>query len=357
MADADSEPDSPLNDSMGMILIGLVIDSILYGIMTFQTYQFYTNDERDRWLLRSLVALLWVLDTLQLTLLCHAVYHFLILNYGKPDMLEYSIWSLDLEVAPTVIVTFIVRCFFTARVWHLSDRKQILVFIIMVFSFAQLGVGLAVCVFTTEEFDKLPDYKAICLVHLVPISLQQASAVIADILISVPLVYYLSKSKTGVDRTNSLINRLIVWSINTALITGVVELAQLLVWVGMTRTLIFMPFHLIIAKLFTNCMLAMLNGRKTLRATFEGHMDGSSMGVGHSVLEIEITREVSLSLHTTTPTSSKPAVSPSRSGTDSISSASQRRSYELGDPVLPSAVGDISLNPLGFRRRDQPHEI
>ncbi|KAI9453525.1 hypothetical protein BJY52DRAFT_833484 [Lactarius psammicola] len=78
------------------------------------------------------------------------------------------------------------------------------------------------------------------------------------------------KSKmTGTRRTNSLINRLIVWTVNTALLTGIVETAQVISWVSATRTLIFLPFHLILAKLYTCSMLAMLNGRRGLRETFD----------------------------------------------------------------------------------------
>ncbi|KAI0061313.1 hypothetical protein BV25DRAFT_775065 [Artomyces pyxidatus] len=278
--------DYQLANSMGAMFIGLVIDSVLYGIMTFQTYYFFNSDERDRLSLRLLILLLWCLDTFQLILVCHAMYHFLILHYGQPGVLEYSVWSLDLEVAPTVLITFIVRCFFTVRLWHLSQQNIMLITAVMVFSFAQLGLGLVICglSFKKKAFDQLPHYE-------IPVALQQASAVVADILISGPLVYYLHKSKTGVTRTNSLINQLIVWSVNTALVTGVIELAQLVVWVGMTRTLIFIPFHFILAKLYTNCMLAMLNGRQKLRETFEGHSPvNTSMIIAPDVLTAHTTQ-------------------------------------------------------------------
>ena len=67
---------------------------------------------------------------------------------------------------------------------------------------------------------------------------QMSAAATADLLITGPLLYYLKRSKmTGTRRldycydsvnviinrhcrTNSLINRLIVWTVNTALLTG-----------------------------------------------------------------------------------------------------------------------------------------
>ncbi|KAH9166927.1 hypothetical protein EDB89DRAFT_180546 [Lactarius sanguifluus] len=258
-------PDPNLNTTMGMILIGLILDTMLYGIVFFQTYLYFTSGARDRTSLRALIVVLWTLDTLQLALLCHAAYHFLVLSNGRPDDLAISVWSLNLEIAPSVIATFMVRCFFTVRLWHLSQGNRFLICTIMAFALPQLGIGLGMCVtsFQAEKFSELPKYMGL-------MTTQMSAAATADILITGPLLYYLKKSKVaGTRRTNSLINRLIVWTVNTALLTGVVETAQVISWVSATKTLIFLPFHLILAKLYTCSMLAMLNGRRGLRQTFD----------------------------------------------------------------------------------------
>lgn len=59
--DSASGPDPSFNTTMGMMLIGLIADTM-------------------------------TLDTLQLALLCHATYYFLILCYGDPDALAVSVW-------------------------------------------------------------------------------------------------------------------------------------------------------------------------------------------------------------------------------------------------------------------------
>lgn len=101
-------PNPNLNTTMGMILIGLILDTMLYGIVFFQTYLYFTSGARDCTSLRALVVVLWTLDTLQLALLCHAAYYFLVLCNGHPDDLARSVWSLNLEIAPSVIATFMV---------------------------------------------------------------------------------------------------------------------------------------------------------------------------------------------------------------------------------------------------------
>jgi len=189
----------------------------------------------------------------------HALYYFLISNFSDAVALQRSVWSLNLEVAITVIVTFTVRCFFTVRLWTMSNKNKILATAISIFSLAQLGLGLGMSVITflVMRFEALPNY-------LLEISLQLSCAVFADILTTTALVYYLNRSRTGLQSTDSVINKLILWSVNTALITGIIEVLVLVLWVSMTDRLVFLAFHLVVGKLYTNSLLAMLNGREYL---------------------------------------------------------------------------------------------
>ncbi|KAA1466888.1 hypothetical protein DENSPDRAFT_831794 [Dentipellis sp. KUC8613] len=246
---------------MGALLAGLILNAILYGLLCLQSYQFFNNfGKGDRLYLRTLVSFLWILDTFQLVLNCHAVFHYLISNYDRPDALQISIWSINIETGISTTIIFLVRGFFAARVWQLSNRSKVLASITVILSLAQLGLGysLTVLCFVIKRFDKLPDY-------VVPVSIQSAISVLTDMTISAPLIYYLMKSKTGRKRTNSVINVLLMWAVNTALITGINELLQLITWVTMSTNLVFIIFHLVTAKLYTNSMLAMLNGRSKVR--------------------------------------------------------------------------------------------
>ncbi|TFY77150.1 hypothetical protein EWM64_g6863 [Hericium alpestre] len=105
-----------LGSTMGALFVGMVFDAVLYGTMTLQTYRFFH---------------LGILDTFQLVLICHVLYYFLILHYGETDVLQYTVWSLNIEIGISVIITFLVRSFFSVRVWHLSGKNKILAVIIL----------------------------------------------------------------------------------------------------------------------------------------------------------------------------------------------------------------------------------
>ncbi|KAI6096444.1 hypothetical protein EV401DRAFT_2043668 [Pisolithus croceorrhizus] len=48
--------------------------------------------------LKSVVAAIWVLDTLHVVFVRHALCYYLIANYGVPTSLEYIVWSLSVRL-------------------------------------------------------------------------------------------------------------------------------------------------------------------------------------------------------------------------------------------------------------------
>lgn len=81
-------------DELGPILIGGLVSAALYGITTLQTYVYFMHYVEDASTKKFLVAAVWVLDTLHVSLTCHILYYYMITNYGVPTSLEYNIWSL-----------------------------------------------------------------------------------------------------------------------------------------------------------------------------------------------------------------------------------------------------------------------
>ncbi|KAI6094961.1 hypothetical protein EDD16DRAFT_787649 [Pisolithus croceorrhizus] len=64
--------------------------------------------------LKSVVAAIWVLDTL----------HVVFANYGVPTSLEYIVWSLSASDLINVLVIFVVQRFFAHQIYHLC-RSQV----------------------------------------------------------------------------------------------------------------------------------------------------------------------------------------------------------------------------------------
>ncbi|OAX31642.1 hypothetical protein K503DRAFT_62068 [Rhizopogon vinicolor AM-OR11-026] len=67
-----------------------MIAAIMYGITVLQTYMYYVHYPRDNMSTKLLVALIWVLDTLHVSLMCLALYYYLVTSFGNMDALQMT---------------------------------------------------------------------------------------------------------------------------------------------------------------------------------------------------------------------------------------------------------------------------
>ncbi|KAF9465545.1 hypothetical protein BDZ94DRAFT_1253378 [Collybia nuda] len=88
---------------------------------------------------------------------------------------------------------------------------------------------------------------------------------VSDMLIMFSLYYYFKKSEVWLERRSKIIDKLILWTIETGLLTSLVALAQMICFLTMKSNLIYVSLYMVLPKLYSNCLMAMLNGRATLR--------------------------------------------------------------------------------------------
>ncbi|KAI6158957.1 hypothetical protein EDD17DRAFT_1616343 [Pisolithus thermaeus] len=53
----------------------------------------------DASITKSIVAAIWIFDTLHVSFMCHMLYYYLIINYGNPMSLEYIVWSFSVSIS------------------------------------------------------------------------------------------------------------------------------------------------------------------------------------------------------------------------------------------------------------------
>ncbi|KAK7681926.1 hypothetical protein QCA50_014888 [Cerrena zonata] len=86
-----------------------------------------------------------------------------------------------------------------------------------------------------------------------------------DVLIATSLCWYLNKGRTGFRNMESVIDSIIVYTIETSAITSLTTISSLIFWLIMPNNLIFIALHFVISKLYANVLFATLNARKVLR--------------------------------------------------------------------------------------------
>ncbi|KAF9492001.1 hypothetical protein BDN71DRAFT_1238899 [Pleurotus eryngii] len=251
-----------LDDTYGGALIGLVVGTILYGITILQTYLYFRRYPQDYWFVKFMVILLWALDSVHLVLCTITIYWVLVTNYSNPEVLSQTHWSMNLQTDCNGLIGLVVELFFARRVWIMS-RNWLLTGIIIVL--ANVHFMEAFLLASVKEFPKL--------VWVTSTGLGSAAA--ADIIIAVSLCFYLTRSRTGFKRTDSLISALIAYSLTTGLVTSVIASVCVVTFAIMPTNFVWLSFFWVLGKCYVNSFLAALNSRDYLRERAMGHRDGS----------------------------------------------------------------------------------
>lgn len=257
-------PQIVLNDTLGAAFIGVVVSGCLFGVSCVQAWYYFTH-QSDRWHLKALVAAVMLTDSVHQALITHTVYTYTITNWGNVNFLGVLVRTLLIEVLFNGFTTFMVQCFLATRIWRLSDRKVWLIVIIVLLVFGEFGVNLAYTTISLryETFAQLAHIKGLSLAT-------NALAAAGDIVIAASLCTILQRSRTGFHRSDTIITKLIVFSVNTGLLTSLCALASLVSILAWPNTFIYIAFFFCIGRLYTNSLLATLNARKKIRELSDG---------------------------------------------------------------------------------------
>ncbi|GAW10400.1 hypothetical protein LENED_012658 [Lentinula edodes] len=270
-----------MDSTYGSAFVGLIVSATLYGATILQAYLYYRNYPKDTYFLKLLSFALWkvfalcIFDTIQLVLCVTAMYWYLITNYDNPPALSRLTWltctyplvshraqfyrSMELQTDCNGVIALLVECFFARRVWLMSSNVY-LVTVIVILAVVHFVLGI---VFTIDSFQLVSNTEFGNLIWVTSAGIGSAAA--ADVIIAGALCFYLSKSRTGFKKTDSLISTLIVYSLTTGLITSFIGIVIVVTFATMPNDYIWLAFFWIDGKCYVNSCLAALNSRESLR--------------------------------------------------------------------------------------------
>ncbi|KIM83937.1 hypothetical protein PILCRDRAFT_818965 [Piloderma croceum F 1598] len=249
-----------IDDTMGAAFIGVVVAASLWGVSCVQVWYYYTMYPKDAWYLKLLVAAVLIFDTIHQMLITHTLYTYLVSNFDNPLELGNLVWSLLVEVLFNGCTALLVQCFLTFRVWKLSNKSYILtgaVFLLVLAEFVSVVVYVikSLKMTTFAELTKLKDLSMAV----------NALAAAGDVLIAVVLCYMLQKSRTSFKRSDTMISKLIIFTINTGLMTSICAVASLISIIAAPTTFIYITFYFTLGRFYSNSLMATLNARKAIR--------------------------------------------------------------------------------------------
>ncbi|GBE87205.1 hypothetical protein SCP_1004520 [Sparassis crispa] len=180
-----------LNATVGALLLGTLFTAVGFGITTMQTYMYMSRFPNDPKIIRWTVWTLLVLDVTHVALTWHMIYWYLILNYNNPASLDLSVWSFDITVVITAVVTVVAHCFYARRVYILGNRQWIIAALILILSAMRLIFGS----YVTARIFQIKLLKELWGKIGVEVGVGMGAGTAADLLITISLVWYLRKHR------------------------------------------------------------------------------------------------------------------------------------------------------------------
>ncbi|KAI0759696.1 hypothetical protein BD413DRAFT_722215 [Trametes elegans] len=95
-------------------------------------------------------------------------------------------------------------------------------------------------------------------------------SVATELMISSSVAYYLYSRRTGLQRSNDIITKLIALTITTGMLTTLFNVADLIAYITARDDLYVLFFNFMLGKLYANSLLSSLNSREYLMGMADG---------------------------------------------------------------------------------------
>ncbi|OBZ66576.1 hypothetical protein A0H81_13376 [Grifola frondosa] len=257
---------SIVDDVLGSLLIGIFVACVLYGVTTLQTYMYFQMYPEDPSPLKTMVTVVWIMETIHTVFCMQFAYRYVITHFGDEKFMGEIYWSGGITVLLGIFITLAVHSFYIRRVWIVSNKSIPMTALVTFFAACRFGFGIATSVmsYSIPEWVTFRSRTA----PLVTISAGIGGAAIVDVLVASCLIYYLRRSRGSWESSNNRLHLIMVYTVNTGAITSIVSVLCVILFATEKGSLAFLGLVEIQSKLYANSFLASLNARQHIRNKF-----------------------------------------------------------------------------------------
>ncbi|KAF9476490.1 hypothetical protein BDN70DRAFT_882315 [Pholiota conissans] len=273
---------------IGVVLIGLFFNTYLYGLVTYQFIVYHNTKFNDRLWIKTVVGILFSLDTVHSIVAVYAGWEMCVTNYMNPASLASVSWTIPFTACATAAAAFVTQIFLGNRVLVLTKSLPLVVFI-GILSVLGLFFGIYSGIYSgilreVAKFGPLGPFVTCWLTF-------QTSA---DLIITASLTIALTRARTGFRRTDTIINRIIRGAVQTGLFASMFALADLFSFMFHRNTNLYAMFAYPIGRIYTNTLLDTLNARTSLKTMASEDIEVSSFRMQHQTHTIAATTNHSI---------------------------------------------------------------
>ncbi|KAL5513956.1 hypothetical protein ACEPAG_2717 [Sanghuangporus baumii] len=248
---------------VGPLLIGVVVNALVFGVCVMQLVSYLMSGYRDGWLVISLLGWIYAIDTFQVCSSVSMLWHYVVDNFANPIALAFSPWEYATLPIFSSLASVPIQHFMAFRIMRFSGSKLLFAFISFL-SWAQAALAITSAIqgvihTSIESHKKIIPYADAWL----------ALSACCDASITVFLLYYLLRSRTGFERTDSIISTICTTTVRAAVPVTVLCILDLCFLTTTPNNNLHFMFALPVGRLLTNTLMSTLNERKHLRSQME----------------------------------------------------------------------------------------
>ncbi|KAJ7087214.1 hypothetical protein B0H15DRAFT_303484 [Mycena belliarum] len=254
-------PTFNLNLILGPIINGAFFTVFFFGLICMQTINYLRLYPNDILLIKCTVLFLWILQLAYTICICQGAYTMSVTDFGQIFSLLYTPWGLNIAVVIGSLVDHSVQAFFVARIYKATGALYLSIFLWLTVAFLQgVSLMLAAEAIMSDSITLVGEKWQWLLTVLF---FGDASL---DILNACVLCYYLKvQSRTTFSQTTAaLIDQLILYTLQTGLITSFVALGAAIAFRVAPKDYIWTAFFMAMPGSFLSALLANINNRKSL---------------------------------------------------------------------------------------------
>ncbi|KAI6018321.1 hypothetical protein EDC04DRAFT_2742528 [Pisolithus marmoratus] len=208
---------------LGPMAVGSVLSGVAFGCAVVQTYSYCQRFPKDSLYIKALVIFEMTLQTIHLVLMLTGLWHMVVTVYGHAYALLLFPGTVNVTLILCAPIAFAPQAFFIYRLWKLCQNMALAGFcsLLAVSRFAfHMAVGIAA--YRIRDIALVVRQWKWCITTMFILSIA------CDAIVAVAVTHILRSQKTEFKRTSRIIDRLILYSVGTGLLTIGGELAQAL---------------------------------------------------------------------------------------------------------------------------------
>ncbi|KAG1752825.1 hypothetical protein EDB19DRAFT_1670031 [Suillus lakei] len=200
---------------IGPIQVCGLLSAALFGCLVCQSYLYFARFGSDHLALKATVSAVILIQLGHIVCVISMLWTMTVSTYGDPTQLGVLPVATDLAVSLSGLTVFIVQSFYTFRLWRLTKNVLLPILCQMLSVIAQIATFIA----TARAFS-MTDLTDFGNNSTLPIELSFIARAACDLITTAGIAWGLKKQRGSVIRdTITMIDQLIVWTLETGLVT------------------------------------------------------------------------------------------------------------------------------------------